>query len=103
MLKDKRVIRSISELEGAIQETNYMFNAFNIYRGVSSYSYELKSSLLRYSGKNSSFEELINTEKILVEEFKKACAEGKKIRKKQNDVEWLMLAQHYKLPTRLLD
>jgi hypothetical protein len=25
------------------------------------------------------------------------------ITQKQNDVEWLMLAQHYRLPTRLLD
>jgi hypothetical protein len=32
---------------------------------------------LRYSGKNSSFEELINTKKMLVEEFKKTCVGGK--------------------------
>lgn len=83
---------------------------YEIYRGQSKDSYELKSSITRNISKK---EELIQVEKRILNEFKKALNDKKVTQKyillseKNNDYEnewrWLEQAQHYRLPTRLLD
>ena len=85
-------------------------NYWEIYRGQSKDSYELKSNITRNISKK---EDLIEIERKILEEFKKALNE-KKITKKyiqlfensndyENEWRWLEQAQHYRLPTRLLD
>ncbi len=83
---------------------------WDIYRGQSKDSYELKSGIARQVNK---IDNLIKTEKKILEDFKKMLSE-KKILKKyiqlaehntnyENEWRWIEQAQHYRLPTRLLD
>lgn len=81
------------------------FDAFNdklnrirspyIYRGLSIFDYELKTSLNRLGG---NFDEL---EFHLLRNFKKYSHQPEVAN--NTDWEWLALAQHHGLPTRLLD
>ncbi|WP_421919096.1 FRG domain-containing protein [Marinifilum sp.] len=66
-----------------------------IYRGLSKFDYQLKTSLIRLQGP---YEEL---EFHLLRNFKKYSSRPN-INSK-SDWEWLALAQHHGLPTRLLD
>ena len=67
-----------------------------IYRGQSSSSYELKSSVGRIKGYS------IDVEKELFLEFKKRYQPYAK-EYPETDLELLFMAQHYGVPTRLLD
>ena len=66
-----------------------------IYRGLSNISYELKTSLIRLGG---AYEQL---EFHLLRNFKKYAFNSQIAR--NTDWDWLALAQHHGLPTRLLD
>lgn len=80
-----------------------------VWRGVSDYGYELKSrvgrksilSQLEISDMDSNPSEFFNMERTLFEQFRARA----RIHEKEtlSDIEWLAIAQHYGLPTRLLD
>jgi len=65
------------------------------YRGVSSATYPLDTSLIRQGG------EYHRTERHLLRQFQKYAY--RYMPSKQNCWHWLSVAQHYGLPTRLLD
>lgn len=71
-----------------------------IYRGVSSLSYELRPSVGRIEvGKKVA---LMDYEQALLQEFQRRAVSQVE-RPPRSLLDWLFLAQHYRLPTRLLD
>jgi hypothetical protein len=65
------------------------------YRGISSADYDMKTSLMRLGG------EYAKVEPYLLRNFKKYAYE--QITARDSEWYWLSVAQHYGLPTRLLD
>lgn len=70
-----------------------------IYRGVSDASYDLLPSVGRWKGPETS---RIHFERQVIEDFKSRAIGYLNIQPR-NQWEWLFLAQHHGLPTRLLD
>lgn len=70
-----------------------------IYRGVSDANFDLVPSIGRWKGSENN---RINFERQIFEDFKSRAIGYLKIQPR-NDWEWLFLAQHHGLPTRLLD
>jgi FRG domain. len=74
-------------------------NGAVVYRGVSNAKYDLIPSVGRWNGPK---DERSNFEKQIFEEFKKRAI-GYLTYSPESDWEWLFIAQHHGLPTRLLD
>ncbi|AIF48139.1 hypothetical protein HY57_13155 [Dyella japonica A8] len=72
-----------------------------LYRGISDESYELISSLGRKTGENTGGD-VSTLERSLMTEFRRLTV-PLLVNPPRTDFEWLFLAQHYGLPTRLLD
>lgn len=81
--------------------TNFVSQNQSCFRGVINSEFDLIPSVGRLPSIGSPQLE-IEREKFLLREFKMKAAMNVKI-KPENDWEWLSLAQHYGLPTRLLD
>lgn len=81
--------------------TETSFGPNIVYRGVSKSSYKLLSSLSRVNTHQIS-NEVDSLESNLISEFKRLALPELKSQP-TTDFEWLFLAQHYGLPTRLLD
>ncbi|GAB4191739.1 MAG: hypothetical protein Tsb002_20780 [Wenzhouxiangellaceae bacterium] len=73
---------------------------FTIYRGVTKAEYELLTTLGRVALKDG--KDYKTTEKRLLRTFQERAIPYIS-NKPENDWEWLALAQHHGLPTRLLD
>ncbi|WP_210443150.1 FRG domain-containing protein [Vibrio crassostreae] len=86
-----KTISSLEEFHSALRS---QWDSHPIYRGESSDTYQLKCKLGRFID--------FNSEVSMVEEFKRRAIPHLKT-KPDNDWEWLALAQHHGLPTRLLD
>jgi hypothetical protein len=71
----------------------------SIFRGQSNGGYQLRPSILRFPAKDH---EILQTEKHLFDSFKKQALPYLSS-KPDNDWDWLAIAQHHGLPTRLLD
>lgn len=85
---------------------NYTEEASNSYlpflfRGVSDKDYELIPSIGRGT-KSGTLENIEHLESRLISDFKRLSLPELKVMP-ELDIEWLFLAQHYGLPTRLLD
>lgn len=74
------------------------FSELFIYRGVSKSNYKLIPSIARNKPKI----DLVSLENSMMLIFKKQAQSILKFEPK-NELEWLSLAQHHGLPTRLLD
>ncbi|KOY86567.1 hypothetical protein AD998_10800 [bacterium 336/3] len=72
-----------------------------LFRGHSDETYELTPSLFRINIKDS-FRDWNDVEKYIMTQFKKQAIPYLKY-SPSNELEWLAIAQHYGLPTRLLD
>lgn len=81
--------------EGTWNSTIERFRSNYVYRGISNHDYDLQTSLVRLGGP---FAEL---ERHLLRNFKK-YAQGGAVRE-DSIWNWLAVAQHHGLPTRLLD
>jgi hypothetical protein len=89
----------ISSLEEYLAQPMMDLNR-QVYRGVANAAFRLIPSIGRFEGVAS--DALFNFERHIFQEFKRrAHPHLKKV--PTSDFEWLFLAQHYRLPTRLLD
>lgn len=88
-------IQSFSDLHDVV--TKYQSNT--IFRGLSKHNYDLQPSIGRRSIETKDINHL---EKKMMNVFK-THAVAHLSSKPENEWEWLALAQHYGLPTRLLD
>lgn len=91
---------SITSVEGFLSKLN-VFAEFDFFRGHSSIDYKLIPSIGRFyrDGQDSG---LLQFEKDIFEDFERKYSLFTDVRPR-NDMEFLFLAQHYGLPTRLLD
>lgn len=93
----ERIISSIHEFHAAVRE---QWHGHPIYRGEPEPHYSLQSSIGRAQAINSW--NTLGREKGMLDEFKKRASPYLTVFP-QNNWEWLALAQHHGLPTRLLD
>jgi hypothetical protein len=99
MLTKNSTINSIKEL---IQYTNYILDPLNStyrYRGQANYNWPLQPSIYRFQ--NLKRYQTTFFEEILIQY--KPKFEIPPILNTNYDFEWLMLCQHYDIPTRFLD
>ncbi len=95
------VIRSVADLLEAIRKATGQ-NEW-IFRGHGSAFWSLKASVHRLSSETATnTEELIQGERWFLDEFKRRARTFLPL-PPASDWEWLVLAQHFGLPTRLLD
>jgi len=93
------IIESFLEFHNIIQELYNNKNA-TIFRGLSNDKYELIPSIYRL---NPTHEKIEIIEKRLLHKFKSSSIAYNIARMPTNDWEWLALAQHFGLPTKLMD
>lgn len=94
------IIDSVGEFIKFIEDRYFSFRHGSwIFRGHSSWKYELKPTIGRLQHSEKSFEKM---EKSIFDLFKRSAYQYT-TREPSNDFEWLALAQHHGLPTRLLD
>lgn len=93
-------IKQIHSIESFL-EILYDFPETYFYRGHSSVDYKLIPSIGRFV-KEGSEPALLQFEREIFEDFKRKYSMFTDVRP-NNDMEFLFLAQHYGLPTRLLD
>lgn len=95
-----KTVTTWSELYDALYEDTYnsridRYRSRYAFRGLSSSNHDMKTSLMRLGG------EYRKVERHLLRQFRKYAY--KYLSEKDNEWYWLSVAQHYGLPTRLLD
>ncbi|MEM8568057.1 MAG: FRG domain-containing protein [Bacteroidota bacterium] len=90
---------AISSLEHYIKQITGFSDVF-FYRGVNDSEYPLIPSVGRFGIKISSSQ--IQFERSLIDEFIRKAPIFSELTPK-NDLDWLILAQHHGIPTRLMD
>ena len=92
-------VKQFSSIEEFLVFPFLPINGVQVFRGVSNAKYELIPSLGRWKGPK---ENIIGYESFIMEEFRKNAI-GFLNYQPKTEWEWLFIAQHYGLPTRLLD
>ena len=92
-------INSVQEYIFHVENSSPFFHGGHYYRGHSNVDYKLKPTIGRFEIKNGT---RIDFEQRLLNVFKQWAFPFLSFRP-DNDFEWLLLAQHHSLPTRLLD
>jgi hypothetical protein len=96
---EPEVIASIADLELIANKTHDEFGEFTWWRGHSDKDWTLQPPIWR--GDHSKYRK---KELVYMNHFQgRALCQQESYRMPQDDVEWLFLAQHYRLPTRILD
>ena len=93
-------VKTVNSLEAFLREID-TFEETDFFRGHSSVEYKLIPYVGRFY-KDGQETALLDFERSLFEDFKRKYSMFTDVRPK-NDKEFLFLAQHYGLPTRLLD
>ena len=94
------VIRSVEDL---LEMTKRDSPRDWIFRGHSSWRWQLQASVHRFAAlRDVSLEDVVAFEKVLLNEFKRRARIHLQSRP-ISDWEWMVLAQHFGLPTRILD
>jgi hypothetical protein len=96
-------VSSLAELYVRLERLNYQ-NSQHIYRGLADETFDLTSSASRFFGASSS-SATTQRERTLLNQFKRHAYHHSLDLDVDlnNDMELMMLAQHYGLPTRLID
>ena len=94
------IVKTVDSLEAFLREID-TFEETDFFRGHSSFEYKLIPFVGRFY-KDGQERALLDFERFLFEDFKRKYSMFTDVRPK-NDKEFLFLAQHYGLPTRLLD
>jgi hypothetical protein len=97
---DDLVGKHIENLAEYFDQLYMVDSQTHIYRGIARSEYELIPAIGRYKSKD--FESRLVFEHRILEEFQIRAVRYLKS-EPRNDFEWLFLAQHYGIPTRLLD
>ncbi len=92
------LIRSVADLNSQV----LLLDKEYVYRGQSDAGWMVESGITRLLGKNATAKHRLPIETSMLNAFK---AEGIRYikRRPKNDWEWLAIAQHHGVPTRLLD
>lgn len=90
-------INTLSEYISLVSRNN---NFLSMYRGVSNSEYELEPGIARYRKRGLTEADILVREAYMLLEFRNKASQFKEIK---NITELAILAQHYGLPTRLLD
>lgn len=98
MIQQEKIIKDIRD----IMDTGYIMPEIKFYRGVGNIEYKLIPSAGRYGIEDEKTQK--EFEQDMLNEFKKKAHMFLAEKSTPKTVlEWMMLAQHYGLPTRLLD
>ncbi|WP_010325189.1 FRG domain-containing protein [Marinobacterium stanieri] len=100
---DSVKIESLEQYVGVITSLERQHVSQWFYRGHSDKDYKLVPSLYRLSSvKKEAFSDWPQLESYLIESFKREALQHLD-KEPSTDQDWLVLAQHHRLPTRLLD
>lgn len=93
---------SMKKIPDLLEIASKFESGATVFRGVRKEDYDLIPKIGRIDDKNDEYDDLYDLESELMDGFKKKAIPYLE-RYPQNEWEWLAIAQHHGLPTRLLD
>ncbi|MBI4005048.1 MAG: FRG domain-containing protein [Gammaproteobacteria bacterium] len=99
---DEITISSVTDLLNDLSQREDKDEVYMMFRGQSSIEWPLLPSIARFPSTLDGYDDWMNFEKALIENFKQYSFPYLD-KKPLSYIEWLILAQHHGIPTRLLD